>query len=110
MARDEPQRGEVWIVDTGYAGKKRPCVVLNVPTDDRDRALTTYVPCTTSGRGSRFETALDAPFLDKPGVVNAQGIATVDHRKLLHKLGVLTPTQLAEVERAVEQWLGFRSQ
>ena len=26
-------RGSVWIVDLGLAGKVRPCLVLSVPTD-----------------------------------------------------------------------------
>ena len=26
-----PSRGEVWLVDLGYAAKVRPCLVLSVP-------------------------------------------------------------------------------
>lgn len=36
-----PQRGEVWITDFGYAAKTRPALVLSVPALDEDRALTT---------------------------------------------------------------------
>ena len=107
MPKAEPQRGEVWIVDTGYAGKIRPCVVLSVPAEDQDRALITYIPCTSSGRGSRFEANINASFLQKPGVVNAQGIATIDHNKFQRKLGLLSSAQLAEVEVVVKHWLGF---
>lgn len=31
MARPEPQRGEVWVVDLGLVAKMRPCLVLSVP-------------------------------------------------------------------------------
>jgi len=34
-----PNRGEVWLVDLGYAAKVRPCLVLSIPVNDEDRAL-----------------------------------------------------------------------
>ena len=39
-----PKRGEVWLVDLGYAAKVRPCLVLSIPAADEDRALATLVP------------------------------------------------------------------
>jgi mRNA interferase MazF len=50
-----PNRGEVWLVDLGYAAKVRPCLVLSIPALDEDRALVTLVAHTTSARGSRYE-------------------------------------------------------
>ena len=35
------KRGEVWLVDLGYAAKTRPCLVFSVEAEDTDRALTT---------------------------------------------------------------------
>jgi mRNA interferase MazF len=84
-------------------------VVISVPTDADDRALVTYIPCTTSGRGSRFEVNINAPFLDRPSNVNAQGIATIDPGKFQRRLGVLNASQLAEVEAAVKAWLGLET-
>lgn len=56
MARPDPQRGEVWIVDLGLVAKTRPCLVLSVPVNEIERALVTFVERTTSDRpGSRFE-------------------------------------------------------
>jgi mRNA-degrading endonuclease toxin of MazEF toxin-antitoxin module len=63
-----PNRGEIWLVDLGYAAKVRPCLVLSIPAADEDRALATLVPHTTSTRGFRFEVALKAPFLAARGV------------------------------------------
>ena len=48
------KRGEVWLVDLGYAAKARPCLVFSIAAEDTDRALTTVVPHTTSVRGTRF--------------------------------------------------------
>ena len=42
------KRGEVWLVDLGYAAKARPCLVFSIAAEDTDRALTTVVPHTTS--------------------------------------------------------------
>jgi mRNA interferase MazF len=99
-------RGEVWIVDLGYAGKRRPCVILSVPASDQERALITVVAHTTSLRGTDFEVDVRSNFLER-GAFDAQNISSVAHSKLVRKLGILTPVQLAEVEKAVCWWLGF---
>jgi len=40
----------------------------------------------------------------------AQSLVTIPHAKLIRKMGTLSMTQLAEVERAVAKWLGLESQ
>ena len=81
-------RGEVWIVDLGMAGKIRPCLILSVPTDPQDRVLVTLVPHTTSLHGTRFEVAAKAKFLHGAGVFDAQQILTIPQVKLVRKLGI----------------------
>jgi mRNA interferase MazF len=100
----ETQRGKVWLVDLGLAVKVIPCLVLSVPVDEQDRALVAAVAHTTSPRGSRFEVAITRCFL-RPGVFDAQNLVTIPHAKLLRKLGILSPTQLAAVEAVVREWL-----
>ena len=102
----EIQRGEVWLVDLGLAAKVRPCLVLSVPVDEQDRALVTAVAHTMSPRGSRFEVAITVRFL-RAGVFDVQNLVTIPRAKLLRKLGVLSPAQLAAVEAAVRAWLGL---
>jgi mRNA interferase MazF len=101
-----PDRGEVWIVDLGMAGKVRPCLVLSVPAGLQDRALVTLVAGTTSPRATRFEAAVKARFLQAT-VFDAQNIITVPHAKLVRKLGDLPSDQFALVEQAVRKWLGL---
>lgn len=104
-----PARGEVWLVDLGMVAKVRPCLVLSVPaTADTDRVLTTLVPHTTSTRDSRFEVQSQLRFL-KPGAFDAQNLITIPTVKLIRRLGSLPDDQMADVERAVKQWLGFQS-
>lgn len=101
-----PNRGEVWLVDLGYAAKVRPCLVLSIQADDEDRALATLVPHTTSLRGSRFEVKLKIRFL-REGGFDAQNLVTIPHAKLIRKLGSLMPSQLIETEERVRFWLGL---
>lgn len=101
-----PNRGEIWLVDLGYAAKVRPCLVLSIPAADEDRALATLVPHTTSVRDSRFEAQIQVKFL-RAGAFDAQNLVTIPHAKLIRKLGTLQPAQLVSVEDIVRLWLGL---
>jgi mRNA interferase MazF len=101
-----PERGEVWVVDLGYAAKTRPGVVISIASLDQDRALTTLVPHTTSTRASRFEVEIPKSFL-KGGAFDAQSIVTVPSVKVFKRLGKLTAEELARIEDAVRHWLGL---
>jgi mRNA interferase MazF len=101
-----PDRGAVWIVDLGLAGKVRPCLVLSVPPTLQDRALVTLIAGTTSVRGTRFEVSVKARFLPS-GVFDVQNILTVPQVKLIRKLGDLPSDQLLLVEQAVRNWLSL---
>jgi mRNA interferase MazF len=102
-----PSRGDVWIVDLGFAGKVRPCVVLSVPSLDQDRALVTVIPHTTSVRGSRFEVRIAKRFLDE-GAFDAQNPVTLPHPRLIRRLGALSAQELVAIEDAVRLWLGLQ--
>jgi len=94
------------MVDLGYVAKHRPCVVLSIKPQDTDRALTTVIPHTTSSRGTRFEVAIDVPYL-KRGVFDAQNPTSTVKAKFTRKLGTLTTDQMELVEDAVKHWLSL---
>ena len=102
----DPQRGEVWLADLGLAAKVRPCLVLNVPLEEQDRALLTLFAHTTSPRGSRFEVQIKTRFL-RPSVFDAQNLVTVPRAKLIRKLGTLSAAQPTSVEKALRLWLSL---
>lgn len=106
MGRD--RRGEVWLVDLGYAAKTRPAVVVSVPALDTERALVTLVPPTTSPRSTRFEVPSHVGFL-KPGAFDAQNLVTVPGVKLLRCLGKLSVKDFNDVLAAVLAWFGIRA-
>jgi mRNA interferase MazF len=97
---DRDRRGEVWLVDLGYAAKTRPAVVVSVPPLDTERALVTLLPHTTSVRGTRFEVASRVRFL-KAGAFDAQNPVTVPAAKLLRRLGRLPSTDFDGVLAAL---------
>jgi mRNA interferase MazF len=100
-----PERGEVWLVDLGYAAKVRPCLVISIPTLMEDRALVSPIPHTTSPRGSRFEVNIKTTFL-KQGVFDIQNLITIPYAKLLRKLGELDSAQLLQIEEVLLYCLG----
>jgi mRNA interferase MazF len=104
MAHD--RRGEVWLVDLGYAAKTRPALVVSVPSLDTERALVLLVPHTTSPRGTRFEVASQQRFL-KTGVFDTQNLVTVPEAKLLRRIGRLSSQTLNDVTNALLAWLGL---
>ena len=101
-----PDRGDVWLVDLGYAAKVRPCLVLSVPALDQDRALCTLVPHTTSTRGSRFEVESSVGFL-KTGVFDTQNLVTIPQAKRIRMLGAMKSEELVTIGATVRQWLGL---
>jgi mRNA interferase MazF len=94
--RTIPARGEVWLIDFGFAGKTRPALVVSVAFGDEDRSLVTVVPHTTTLRGSPFEVGVSAPFL-KAGAFLVQGVTTFPAVQALHRLGRLHPDAFAKV-------------
>jgi mRNA interferase MazF len=104
MAND--RRGQVWLVDLGYAAKTRPAVIISVEPLDTERALITLVPHTTSLHGTRFEIPTKEKFL-KQGAFDAQNLITISDAKLLRNLGRLSQATLDDVMIAVKQWLGI---
>jgi mRNA interferase MazF len=101
-----PDRGDVWLADLGYAAKTRPCLVLSIPALDTDRALTTVIPYTSQVKGTRFEVDVSPAFLKK-GILDAQNPVTSPHAKFIKRLGRLNSDQLKQVEDAVRHWLGL---
>ena len=98
-------RGEIWLFDLGMAEKVRPALIISAAYGDRDRALVTIVPHTTSLRGSQFEISVNVPFL-KAGAFVVQGVSTYPHVRAIRKLGVLKPEQFDLVFAGVLRWLG----
>jgi len=100
------QRGEVWLIDLGMAAKPRPALILSVAYLDHERAVLTYVPRTTSLRGTRFEVQHLARGFE-PGAFDAQGLGGVPPVRLIRRLSSVDAPTLSRVEAAVKAWLSL---
>ena len=100
----QPERGEVWWVDLGIAGKVRPAVVVSVSVSDTDYALLATVPHTTSDHPSQHHVRLRVAGL-KDGAFNVQALAPVPLSKFMRRIAVLSREQLQVLDLAVKRWL-----
>jgi len=96
---ETPSRGDVYLVSLNPTEgreirKTRPCVIVS--PDELNTNLSTFVvaPMTTGGHPYPFRIA--CRFEKKDGFVVLDQIRTVDRRRLVKRLGRLTPTTLAK--------------
>ncbi len=109
MASTDPRRGEVWLVSFGAArpgepGKNRPAIVVSA---DHLRTgtvadLITVVPLSSSSATSTLRPEVEnVDGVDRPSHAIPRAVLGVASSRLLRRLGVLRPTTLHEVERAL---------
>jgi mRNA-degrading endonuclease toxin of MazEF toxin-antitoxin module len=99
-------RGDVWLAEVGR--KRRPVVVLTRSEVLDVRALVTVAEISTSARGLAAEVAIDhdAVGLDRPSVINCDGLHTVAQSTLTTHVGAIDAATLGRVCTAVGYALG----
>jgi len=99
--------GDVVLVDLGYLGKVRPCLIL-APYPDSQHSQTIVAPLTTESRGGEAEIGFPKPrWLDEPCVVNLAGLAGVERAKIKRQLGVFPAEKLKEAKAILAMILGL---
>ena len=103
---DAVRRGEVWLATAGR--KTRPVLLLTRPEVLDARSLVTVAEITTSVRGLAAEVGVDhvEVGLDRPSVVNCDGLHTVDQASLTGPVGRVGDDVMREVCSAVSYALG----
>ena len=98
-------RGEIWSAHVGR--KTRPVLILTRPEVIDVRALVTVAEITTSIRGLAAEVECDQDAgLERPSVVNCDGLHTVARSSLTRRIGVLGDDTMAKVCWAISYALG----
>lgn len=99
-------RGEVWLAEVG--GKTRPVLILTRPEVIDVRQLVTVAEVTTSARGLAVEVQVDddSVGLDRPCVVNCDGLHTIARSTLSSRVGTLDGPAMGEVCWALSHALG----
>jgi mRNA-degrading endonuclease toxin of MazEF toxin-antitoxin module len=100
------RRGELWLAEVG--SKKRPVLVMTRSEVIDVRALVTVAEVTTSIRGLASEVDVDhvQVGLDRPSVINCDGIHTVVQRSLTTLVGRVSDDVMRKVCTAVSYALG----
>ena len=99
-------RGEIWLAHLGR--KARPVVVLTRPEVIDVRRLVTVAEITTSIRGIAAEVDIDhvESGLDRPSVINCDGLHTVAQTTLTSRVGSVNDATMRRVCAAVTYALG----
>jgi len=100
------QRGQIWLAEVGR--KPRPVLVLTRSEVIDVRELVTVAEVTTSVRGLAVEVALDHDDvgLDRPSVVNCDGIHTITQSMLTSAIGAVDDDTMRRVCDALNLALG----
>jgi mRNA interferase MazF len=100
------RRGELWVAEAGR--KKRPVLVITRSEVIDVRALVTVAEVTTSIRGLASEVKVDHVQigLDRPSVINCDGIHTLNQQSLTTLVGRVSDDVLHKVCTAVSHALG----
>jgi mRNA-degrading endonuclease toxin of MazEF toxin-antitoxin module len=100
------RRGEVWLAKVG--SKRRPVLVLTRSEVLDVRRLVTVAEVTSAARGLAAEVEIDHRDvgLDRPSVVNCDGLHTVAQASLLGPVGRVDDEVMRQVCSAVAYALG----
>ena len=113
-----PKRGEVYLVSfdptVGSEIKKtRPAVVVQNDISNRHSPITIVVAITAQFDEPLYPTEVLIPRgqagMRTASVVLLNQIRSIDRRRLVRKLGVLSSTMMTQVDDALEVSLGLRS-
>jgi len=102
------KRGDVVLVDLGYAAKVRPALIVSIPKADSQRNMSVVAPLTTEIRGGQCEVEFPKPkYLLDNSAVNLIGIVGVDNAKIGRVLGPFPADRMAAVEEGLARMLGL---
>lgn len=100
------ERGELWLAEVG--GRRRPVLVLTRSEVLPVRELVTVAEVTTSIRGLAVEVDVDHARvgLDRPYVINCDGLHTVMQSSLATRIGLVDDAVMGQVCSALGYALG----
>ena len=98
-------RGEIW---WAYVGNKRRPVLIVTRNEVIDvRSLVTVAEISTTSRGLAAEVEVeDTVGLDRPSVVNCDGLHTIEQRVLTGRVGLVDEPLMNQVCEAIGDALG----
>ena len=112
---EDPRRGDTWLVSLGAArggepGKNRPAAVISVDEllAGAGHELVVVVPISSSRPSSAIRPRVSpSEGVESESVAIPRAVRAVARRRLLHRLGALSPETLAAVEYSLATVLGL---
>ncbi len=111
-------RGEIWWTDLGISfgsepGFKRPVVIIQDDAFNKSKIQTVIAASITTnldlaGAPGNVYVGKDESGLSKDGVINVSQIATLDKRRLIDKVCVLSQGTMAEVDYGIRLILNLQ--
>jgi len=103
------ERGEIWWVSLDPTvgreiKKRRPCVVLSANEVNRIRATSVVIPLSSSPDAAP-PVVLSVPSAGKESVAVVDQIRAVDKKRFVNRVGVLSLSDLRNLEIAAKQVL-----
>jgi mRNA-degrading endonuclease toxin of MazEF toxin-antitoxin module len=103
-----PKVGEVFMLDLGEKGKRRPIVIMSREDQDAPRALSLFVPLTTVEHGGPYEVKMPrVPWLKLQGVANLQAIGAVGWHELTERRGRFSPSVVEQIKAGIRFVFGL---
>jgi len=106
VAAEAVRRGEVFLIDLNPTRgseirKTRPCAILS--PDELNAHVRTFIVAPLTTGGHRYPFRIPCRFAGRSGHVVLDQIRTVDHQRLVRRLGKLAPQTLRQALSVLQE-------
>ena len=106
VAAEAVRRGEVFLIDLnptrgGEIRKARPCAIVS--PDELNAHVRTFIVAPLTTGGHRYPFRIPCKFAGRSGHIVLDQIRTVDHQRLVRRLGKLAPQTLQQALSVLQE-------
>ena len=83
--------------------KTRPCVIVS--PDEMNQHISTIIIAPMTTKSHAYPTRIPLTFKGKKGWIVLDQIRTVDKRRVIKKIGKLSPNKIAEIKNIINEML-----
>jgi len=83
--------------------KTRPCVIIS--PDEMNQHISTIIIAPMTTKSHAYPTRIPLIFKGKKGWIVLDQIRTVDKRRVIKKIGKLSPNKIAEIKNVINEML-----
>ena len=83
--------------------KTRPCLIVS--PDEMNLNISTVIIAPMTTKSSNYPTRIPLTFQSKKGWIVLDQIRTIDKKRIIKKLGMLTPAKISETKKVLNEML-----